>query len=146
MYNEKSNPTVIIEQALHIIRGKNKYQRLVVGVDPGKDFGMAVVGDGVVLQTERTSSGEEAAIWIFNVIKHYESKLKTVKIGNGADIYRDEMIGTLDKILPSKIKLESVEESGTTKSIDVSSRSSKDTSSAIKIAMRRGHKITRKIE
>lgn len=145
VYDEKEDPSIIIEEALRIVRGRHRYSSLVVGVDPGKDFGIAAVGDGAVLQTESTSNVEEAAMEVLRMMKRYEGDRKTVKIGNGADIYRTKLIMILDKMLPSEVDMESVEERGTTKNVNVisSRRSSKDTSSAIKISMRKGRKIVR---
>jgi len=48
---ESFNPSEIIDYALQMIRGIQRYDNLIVGIDPGKDFGLAAVGDGVVLKT-----------------------------------------------------------------------------------------------
>ncbi|MFH0896513.1 MAG: hypothetical protein V1850_00485 [Candidatus Bathyarchaeota archaeon] len=148
IYDEKMDPSIIIEEALEVIRGKHRYTNLVVGVDPGKNFGIATVRDGAVLQTESTSSEEETALEVLMMMARYDSDLKTVRIGNGADIYRTGLIKRLEKMLPPRVNMESVEEKGTTKNINmISSRRmsifSKDALSAVKISMRKGSKIVR---
>lgn len=147
-YDERTDPSTIIEEALQIIRGKHRYSNLIVGVDPGKDFGMAAVGDGAVLETKSVSGAKEAAVEVLRMMERYEGDRKAVKIGNGADIYRMKLITGLDKMLPLGVDMESVEEQGTTKNVNAltTRRSTKDASSAIKISMRKGRKIARRKE
>ena len=143
-YDEEKDSSVVVEAALQIIQGKRRYRSLVVGVDPGKDYGIAAVGDGVVLATRSVSGESDAAEEVLRMIERFEGDRKIVRIGNSADDYRLKMMAILNRELPSDVDLESVEEGGTTRSIDtVSSRSFRDVSSAVKISMRRGHKIVR---
>lgn len=143
-YDEEKDSSVVVEAALQIIQGKRRYRSLVVGVDPGKDYGIAAVGDGVVLATRSVSGESDAAEEVLRMIERFEGDRKIVRIGNSADDYRLKMMAILNRELPSDVDLESVEERGTTRSIDtVSSRSFRDVSSAVKISMRRGHKIVR---
>ena len=143
LYNETTSPSLIIEEALLAIRGKDRYESLVVGVDPGKNFGIAVLGDGRVLETKSVSS-ETAAVEVMGIIKRFKSEHTIVKVGNGADDYRSKLITILDRELPPNAVMESVEEMGTTKNGRVSRRRNfKDASSAVQISIRRGRKITR---
>jgi len=143
-YDEVADPSTIIEEALRVIRGKHRYESLVVGIDPGKDFGIAVIGDGAVLETESVSGGEDAAVEVLRVMEQLEGDRRVVKIGDGADEYRSRLITILDRELPLDVDIESVEEGGTTRNITTSGRRGfRDASSAIKISMRRGRKIVR---
>ena len=40
-----SNSAAVIDMALLRIRGKQNYEKVVVGVDPGKTYGVAILGD-----------------------------------------------------------------------------------------------------
>lgn len=144
-YDAETNPSNIVEEALQIVRGKQRYKNLVIGIDPGKDFGIAVVGDGEVLETAIISGAEDVAIEVLRMLKRFESDLKVVKIGSGAEDYQSRLITVLDRELPSTVDIESVEERGTTKNFDVilDRRRFGDAFSAIKISMRRGQRIAR---
>ena len=40
----------LVDEAILMTKGKTAYEQLVIGVDPGASFGIAVLGDGVVLE------------------------------------------------------------------------------------------------
>ena len=145
-YDGKTNPSVAIDDALQVVRGKYRYDNLVLGIDPGKEFGVAVIGDGVVLETKDKLSEEGTAKEAVKIMNRFKGSKKVVKIGNGANNYRRKLITILDEKLPPEVDIESVEESGTTKNINMifSRRISKDTFSAIKISMRKGRKLARR--
>ena len=79
------------------------------------------------------------------MLNRFESDLKVVKIGSGAEDYRSKLIAILDGKLPPTLDIESVEESGTTKSFNIRLYRKRfgDVSSAIKISTRRGQRIAR---
>ena len=143
-YNSEDDPSVVVGEALQIVRGKLSYESLIVGVDPGKDFGVAAVGDGVVLETKSFTCEENAAVEVLHLFERFEGCNRIVKVGNGANTYGLKLIRILNERLPSNISIELVEERGTTKGVDTfQDRTSKDTSSAIKISLRKGIKLTR---
>lgn len=146
-YDEKDDPRAVVEKALQIIRGKEKYNQLVVGVDPGKRFGVAVVGDETVLKLMSASDAEDAANEVLEILDEVRADRKTVKIGDGARTYQSKLIKLLDATLPPDVTLESVREEGTTKSIKKPLRRRKgprDVMSAVKISMRSGRAIERR--
>lgn len=147
-YDAETDPSGVVEEALQIARGKHRYRSLVIGVDPGKDLGIAAVGDGEVLDTAVISGEEDAAAEVLSMLKRFESDLKVVKIGSGAEDYQSKLIAILDRELPPTADIESVEESGTTKSFDIVPHQKRfgDVSSAIKISTRRGRRIKRESE
>lgn len=146
IYDGKTNPSKTIEKAYQIIRGKHKYKNIIVGIDPGKDFGIAVIGDRAVLETKTVNGEETAVMEVLRIIDRFEADQKVVKIGNGGDEYQLKFFKSLNKKLPLDVDIESVDEGGTTGSINniFGQRIFRDASSAIKISMRRGCKKTRK--
>ncbi|MEK6851696.1 MAG: hypothetical protein AABY30_04060, partial [Candidatus Thermoplasmatota archaeon] len=50
-----------IAKALQIVRGHRQWREVVVGVDPGEEPGVAVVGDGEVIDTHLATSPEAVA-------------------------------------------------------------------------------------
>lgn len=140
---------VLINQALQIARGKECYEKIVIGVDPGEVFGLAVLADGKVVETGNCFSGEETLDKIKNVLGNLKDTPTTsvlVKIGDGVPQYKEKLLQALDKALPSNIGLESVGEAGTNRYINEAKhrRGLRDIVSAIRIAGRNGHTFPRR--
>ena len=144
IYDWRTDPSVVIDETLQIIQGKRRYDNLFIGIDPGKNLGIAVLGDGVVLETKIMLSEEEVAMECLRIMERLKGEKKVVKIGNGAKRYRSKLLRILDEKLPPKIGIELVEERGTTKNIRMyNSTNSTDASSAINISMRNGYQLIR---
>ncbi|MDQ1278951.1 MAG: hypothetical protein QG670_211 [Thermoproteota archaeon] len=136
----------LIERALMIIQNKDKYEEVIVGVDPGKRLGIAITADGKVLKVLTTSSICEATSSIIRILEIIGGDRKVVKIGNGAKEYQKSLSELLDKNLTSDVLLESVEEYRTTKASKKAESWRKDLRdgiSAIEITRRSGRIIKR---
>ena len=147
VYDESTDPSKVVDEAVQILRGKTSYGEIIIGVDPGKVFGLAVLGDGAVLETVGLTSVEETAREIIGILEGTKADKRTVKVGNGVKEYQSKLFELLDKELPLKVGIESVEEGGTTKNIEKHfgrKRDLIDALSAVKISMRSGHRIARK--
>lgn len=139
-----SNPSLVIDLACQILSRKQKYDDIVVGVDPGKTYEIAVLGDRAILRTKKIMEENAAASEILKMLTHYESLRKVIKIGDGAEPYRSMLIRILNQIIPPNIAMESIVEVGTTKNISRLKRFSRcKMSSAIMIASRKGIRIVR---
>jgi hypothetical protein len=113
IYDEASEPDIIGSEIVKILQGKESYETVVIGVDPGEVFGLAVIADSVVIDTENCLSVKEVANKIKSVLKTMDSlSVVSVKIGNGVPAYK-EVVEALDAALPSKVLLEIVNEAGT---------------------------------
>jgi hypothetical protein len=139
----------LINRALQIVQGKEFYEKIVIGVDPGEVFGLAVLADGKVAETGNCFSVEETLDKIKNVLENLRDTPKTsvlVKIGDGVPQYKDKLLQALDKVLPSNIVLESVSEVGTNRYINEAKhrRGLRDIVSAIRIAGRNGQTFPRR--
>lgn len=146
---EEMAPELLINRAMQIAQGKERYERIVIGVDPGEVFGLAVLADGNVVETGNCFSIEETLDKIRSVLKNLRSDPVTsilVKIGDGVPEYKHEILRALDEILPSNVVLQSVREAGTNRYISESKhrRGLKDIVSAMKIAGRNGNTFTRR--
>ncbi|HLN46330.1 MAG TPA: hypothetical protein VK209_11545 [Candidatus Sulfotelmatobacter sp.] len=146
VYDEKTEPCTAINEALKILQGKEKYEKVIIGIDPGEDFGLAVIADGKVVETRNCFGIHEISKEIGNIIKTFNTSADiTVKIGNGVPIYK-ELMQTLDSELASHITLEVVSEAGTDRPARNGShrRGLRDIASAIRIAARNGRVYSRK--
>lgn len=147
IYDAKESPAKIIDKALQVAYGKSVFRKAVVGVDPGKTFGVAIICDDVVLKTLVCHSVKDAASNIVNALSEIRADELLVRIGDGAELYRRILIGTLDKELPLNVTLETVSEKGTTrvaKTLTPHRKGLLDAASAVEIALRSGCRMLRR--
>ncbi|MEM3578718.1 MAG: hypothetical protein QXL54_00635 [Candidatus Bathyarchaeia archaeon] len=148
IFKEDEDLQAIVNQALQQIEGKNSYEKIEIGVDPGEVFGLAVLADGKVIKTGNCFSIKETIDEIGNIVenmKDLKASTITVKIGDGISEYKEELLRALDRLLPTNVELESVSEVGTDRYISEAKhrRGIRDIVSAIKIARRNGQKFVR---
>jgi len=146
IYKDDANPAIIIAEAARIAQGKTSYEKVVVGVDPGKTFGIAVLGDGKILETANGASAEETFRIVKDVLKRNPAGFSVVRVGDGAPDYAEDLLRLLDENLPKNVVMEKVCEEGTTRlSSELPNRKgARDVISAIKIAGRFGRPIKRR--
>ena len=142
VYDGEAAPDAAANEIRKILQGKETYEKIVIGIDPGEVFGLAVIADGKVNETANCFSIHEVLTKVSNVIKNvnFASTSVTIKIGNGVPMYK-ELIKAFDAELPTKVKLELVSEVGTNRSLNHNKhrRGLRDIASAIRIAGRAGH-------
>ncbi|MGD8545103.1 MAG: hypothetical protein PVH12_02905 [Candidatus Bathyarchaeota archaeon] len=148
-FKDGMKPEVMISKALRMAQGKESYEKIIIGVDPGKVFGIAVLADGEIVETGNCFSIEETLHKIKSILENLTieaSPLISVKIGNGAPKYKNELMKGLDKILPSNVRLECVSEERTSSYSDKNKhrRGLRDIVSAVKIAGRNGNIFKRR--
>jgi hypothetical protein len=139
VFEPETEPSSIVSKAKRIIEGKENYETIVIGVDPGEVFGLAVIADGKIAETQNCSNALEVVGTIKNLIKEFSSKTTdvTIKVGNGVPIHRD-LLRDLDCELPGEITLEVVCEAGTNRPFTAHRRGIRDIASATRIAGRKG--------
>ena len=146
VYDGKTEPSTLINEAVRLLEGKESYEKIVIGVDPGEVFGLAVIADGKVNETENCFSPKEVLNAIESIIKGVDvaSTKVSVKIGNGVPVYK-ELLAVLDSTLPPQVVLEVVGEAGTNRAFkaDKHRRGLRDIASAIRIAGRNGYVCAR---
>jgi hypothetical protein len=147
VYNGETEPDSAASEVRKILQGKETYEKIVIGVDPGEVVGLAVIADGKVNETGNCFGIQEALIKISSFIKNvdFSSTAVTVKIGSGVPTYKD-LAETLDAALPPEVALEVVSEAGTNRALNHNKhrRGLRDIASAIRIAGRAGHIYPRK--
>jgi hypothetical protein len=147
VYDSETEPDAVVNEVLKILQGKEVYEKIVIGVDPGKVFGLAVIADGKVNETANCFSIQEALTKISSVIKNvdFSSTVVYIKIGSGVPAYKG-LLETLDFALPPEVVLEVVSEAGTNRLLneDKHRRGLRDIASAIRIAGRAGHVYPRR--
>lgn len=147
VYDSAPEPDTLINEVMKILRGKEFYEKIVIGVDPGEVFGLAIIADGKVNETGNCFSIQEALTKISSVIKNvvFSSTDVHIKIGRGVPAYK-ELLENLDSALPPEVVLEVVSEVGTNRFLNENKhrRGLRDIASAIRIAGRAGHTYPRR--
>ncbi len=149
IYCEGAEPEALVNEAVNIAQGKEHFERIVIGIDPGEVFGLAFLADGKVVETENCFSVEETLEKIKTTLKNLGNTSITsvsVKVGDGVPAYKERLLRDLDNELPSSAVLESVSEVGTSRYLDGTKhrRGLRDIVSAIRIAGRTGHVFPRR--
>jgi len=149
VYRDGVEPETLINEVIRVMQGKGYYDRVVIGIDPGEVFGLAVLADGRVVETGNCFSVEDTVNKIRGVLKSLEStsiNLVSIKVGNGVPAFKERLLQALDKALPNDITLESVSEAGTDRYLSEAKhrRGLRDIVSAIQIAGRNGQIYTRR--
>jgi hypothetical protein len=126
---------------------KGKFEEVVIGIDPGfSTFGIAIFGDGVLIETITTFNVQETYQKLVQVTKLYETNKKIIKIGSSASFCRTQLLSILlPYCLEHQILIEEVNEERTSISslpTEINSKEkSKDVIAAIHIAMREGEPL-----
>jgi predicted RNase H-like nuclease (RuvC/YqgF family) len=147
IYDELKDPFQVVDEAVQMLRGKKDFREIIIGIDPGKRLGLAILGDGIILKKMELRNIDETIPEIIRILKETKAEKKTVKIGNGVKEEQKRLFKVLNKELPNNVIIESVEEDGTTKNSKKDQKFRKDSIdvlSAIKISMRNGYELNRK--
>lgn len=119
-----------IAKAIQILKGKTVWRDLWIGIDPGREPGVAIVGDGEVIDTRIAASPEAVAFHVRQAIRTFPAKDAKIRIGHGDPTNRNRILNALAR---DRIPVEIVDEAGTTR------RSPQpDVDAAIDIARTRG--------
>jgi len=148
VFEEETDPSKIVNEALRIVQGKQRYEKMVIGIDPGETFGVAILSDGRVLETLNCPSLRETVDTVLKVLGETPAILKVVKIGDGAPRHMKELLNSLDEVLPKETIMEVVPEAGTSQLTGGTAhrRDMRNAMSAVKIAKRKGKTFPRKTE
>jgi len=145
IYEDNLDPAIVIDEVVRLIQGKKNFERVVVGIDPGETFGVAILGDGNVIETFSCSRSEEIVQAILQAFRNIPASMNVVKVGD-APIYAKELLHLLDDALPENVTIEIVSEAGTSRFTKdtVHRRGIRDMMSAAMIAGRTGQLYSRK--
>jgi len=113
IYDPEEKPSAVIDEAVRIIKGKKIYEELVVGIDPGKNFGVAVLGDGNVLEKKERLALEMAIDMALTALRRHPARMRRIKIGDGVPEMAEEVASRLQIAVPEDTVIEIVSEAGT---------------------------------
>jgi len=145
VFGKDSDIAEIIQEAKRIVQGKEFFEHIIIGIDPGQVLGVAVVADGKVIETADCFSIKESSEFVNRAIRgvNFRDTDVKVKVGNGFPESRDELLETLDRLLPLGVMLEVVSEAGTNRFTKKHRRGLRDIVSATRIAGRSGYLVPR---
>jgi hypothetical protein len=147
VYDGETDSDTVVNEVMKILQGKEVYEKIVIGIDPGEVLGLAVIADGKVFETENCFSIQEVLNKIRNTIKNvdFSSTVVSIKIGKGVPAYKD-LLEAFDLALPLEVVLEVVSEAGTNRALNENKhrRGLRDIASAIRIAGRVGYIYSRR--
>jgi hypothetical protein len=123
-----------VQAARRILEGKTRFKQLAVGIDPGKRPGLAVLGDGSVVHTVHAVSEAEVAQLVGRILDQFEADARVVRVGHGSPKERDDILRRLEVLLPEDVRVEVVDETGTTPPRGASGGLPADVAAAIGIA------------
>lgn len=124
-----------VDKALQMLMGKTRYKQIIIGIDPGEGSGIAVIGDGALIQKHRAILSEIQE-FLRRITTDFPSEEYLIRIGSGAPLIRNQIINLIFQTIP-QAHVEMVDESRTT----VTGES--DTESAMRIASQTGTKMQR---
>jgi len=147
VYDAESEPSYTVDEVTRMIQNKEAYEEVAVGIDPGKTFGIAILGDGKILKKEEGLSLEKAVDTVSTELKKNPAKAQGVKIGSGVPAVAEEIARRLNIVLPSDVIIEMVDEMGTsTLRSRGTTRKLNDADAATRIATKKGDPVRRKDE
>ncbi|MFW6040415.1 MAG: hypothetical protein ACOC85_01100 [Thermoplasmatota archaeon] len=100
-----------VRKALSMSSDKESYQQMIVGIDPGSRPGVALVGDGKILEKEYAKNPEDVKRIVENYITGYKFDDLIVRIGHGDKTNRNRTINSLKSLA---LMIEIVNEEDTT--------------------------------
>jgi hypothetical protein len=126
-------PSTALDMARSQLRGKESFQTLVAGVDPGTRPGLAIIGDGRVLVAESVGSPERVADEIDLVRRRIRHDRLIARFGHGDRTNRNRVIRAIWNTVDD---IEVVDETSTTRRTE-----EPDADAAVSIALGTGYRL-----
>ncbi len=101
-----------IAKALQLLKGRKRWREILIGIDPGREPGVAVIGDGGVLDTRLAENPEAVAAYVRDALRTFPGELVTVRVGHGDPTNRNRILRSLEG---DRLKIEIADEAGTTR-------------------------------
>jgi len=136
----------VVDRAIQAARGKEVYDELIIGVDPGERVGVAAVADGKIWKARYCLGVKEALSTIDHFLRGVEARRRVVRVGTNSRYNQDDLILALGRSLPQNVVLEEVPEMSTTRGSMYRRprrRGIRDIYSAVEISTRKGRMIRR---
>ena len=135
-----SNITEELEKAVLMVMGREKYEELLIGVDPGLKPAYVVLGDGRLVE-KGVLETEELVKRLIELVGKIPSERIIIRVGDQGPNMEDIII-SLASSLPQHVIIEVVDEKNTSEHEALGfNAENKDVNAALKIVFRRGVKI-----
>jgi len=121
------------------------YSRLSIGIDPGKNIGIAAIGDRRLLFEDLLDAPEEVWRVVKDLMLRFESQRVVVRIGSAGGAYRNRTIAGIQANLGCEIEVVSEERTTGPRAESRRLGVQKDVLSARKIAVKKGRPLREKI-
>lgn len=131
-----------VAQALRTLEGVEGFREVVVGIDPGARPGVALVADGRLRHATQVFRVDDVAALVKGLLSQYPHEQSVIRVGDGAPPERDEILRSLWSLRDDGVRLELVDEAGTTP-ITGSQALPSDVAAAILIARTPGRSLSR---
>ena len=130
------DPVSTVSRAIYAVKGYGPVEAMIIGIDPGRRPGIAVLTGDIVVAVHQVSVTEVEPL-IRKIIHDYRPDSVLVRIGHGARLVTTQITNSL---LQAGLRVEMVDESGTTTHIgrDVHTHTLRDIIAAINIARIKG--------
>ncbi len=102
-------PQAALDRACSLLHSE-EFDEIIIGIDPGKFPGVAVLGNGKTISVYHVSAGEVYPL-IKRILGEFNDQDILVRIGHGARLIRSRLINDL---LDLGLHIEMVDETGTT--------------------------------
>lgn len=131
-------PAIVKSKILKTVIGISADDQLIIGIDPGTRIGISVIylhnEIASILESSPQSAVEQAAALLAGI----SSRKRVVRIGDGNIAMARQMGWALKKRFGDNVRVEIVDERGTSQNTDPNRRGARDCSSARTIAFREG--------
>lgn len=104
-----NRPQATLDKARSLLFGED-FEQVIIGIDPGKYPGIAVLGNKKTISVHHVSVGDVCPL-IKRIMREFDNKKIIVRIGHGARLIRSQLI---NGILDLGLQVEMVDETGTT--------------------------------
>ena len=129
----ENSPRMAYRLAHSRLKGRESFVTLVIGIDPGRRPGLAIIGDGKIILAETVNSPESVA----DIVTHFSRGIKhdrlLARVGHGDPTNRDRVICSIWNIVDD---VEVVDERGTTRRTE-----EPDADAAVSIALSTGRRL-----
>ena len=126
-------PDMALRVARSHLKGRETFQTLVVGIDPGSRPGLAIIGDGRVLVAETVPSPERVADEIVRFGRNFRHSRLIARVGHGDRTNRNRIIRSIWNAVDD---VEVVDETSTTRRTE-----EPDADAAVSIALGSGYRV-----
>ena len=127
---------IIARRVISYLYGRKRFHKMIVGIDPGPKPGIAVVGDGLIVEEMQLSNMDIIKDAVDEIYKGYKPEKFLIKIGNGDVVNRNRIVN----LLVDYYTVEIVDERNTSNSI-----TNRDVESAKNIAFSNGNVVRKKL-